>query len=184
MSQGVHHESLPSFLNEPWSSEEQMAPIAARCRYSSSVVHVLESISACETVKRGSLADRDGETSTMLVCVPGRCEQEPAGCCFRTRSAQQSRNSRRCYAFAPCLTRACTHQTSPGERDGDPSLNAFPKTQRAALVPSLNIEKRRRPLSQETSKPRPTIHSHLTKQAAVARATAGKVLASRCARQG
>ena len=33
-------------------------------------------------------------------------------------------------------------------------------------------------------KPRPIIHSHLTKQAAVARATAGKVLASRCARQG
>ena len=30
-------------------------------------------------------------------------------------------------------------------------------------------------------KPRPTIHAHLTKQAAVARATAGKVLASRCA---
>ena len=32
--------------------------------------------------------------------------------------------------------------------------------------------------------PRPTIHSHLTKQAAVARVTAGKVLVSRCARQG
>ena len=32
--------------------------------------------------------------------------------------------------------------------------------------------------------PRPTTHSHHTKQAAVARATAGKVLASRCARQG
>ena len=34
--------------------------------------------------------------------------------------------------------------------------------------------------------PRPIIHSHLTKQAAVtvARATAGKVLASRCGRQG
>eukprot|EP00964_Phaeocystis_antarctica_P003295 scaffold1753_cov90-Phaeocystis_antarctica.AAC.2 len=32
--------------------------------------------------------------------------------------------------------------------------------------------------------PRPIEHSHLTKQAAVARATAGKVLASRCARQG
>ena len=32
--------------------------------------------------------------------------------------------------------------------------------------------------------PRPIIHSHLTEQAAVARATAGKVLASRCARQG
>jgi len=33
-------------------------------------------------------------------------------------------------------------------------------------------------------KPRPTIHKHLTEHAAVARATAGKVLASRCARQG
>ena len=33
-------------------------------------------------------------------------------------------------------------------------------------------------------KPRPIIHEHLTKHAAVARATAGKVLASRCARQG
>ena len=33
-------------------------------------------------------------------------------------------------------------------------------------------------------KPRPIIHAHLTKHAAVARATAGKVLASRRARQG
>ena len=31
---------------------------------------------------------------------------------------------------------------------------------------------------------RPIMHSHLTEHAAVARATAGKVLASRCARQG
>ena len=35
-----------------------------------------------------------------------------------------------------------------------------------------------------THTPRPTSHSHLTKRPAVARATAGKVLAGGCARQG
>ena len=39
-----------------------------------------------------------------------------------------------------------------------------------------------RPLG--TSTPRPTSHSHLTKRPAVARATAGKVLAAGCTRQG
>ena len=112
-----------------------MAPIAARCRYSSSVVHVLESIFACETVKRGSLADRGGETSTMLARVPKRCEQGtgrmllPAAQCAACRVAVRG-----CYELASCLTRACAHQISPGERDGDPSLTAFPKSQRAAAL--------------------------------------------------
>ena len=46
------------------------------------------------------------------------------------------------------------------------------------LTHQLLLEPLRRPMT------RPIMHSHLTEHAAVARATAGKVLASRCARWG
>eukprot|EP00964_Phaeocystis_antarctica_P082704 scaffold51922_cov32-Phaeocystis_antarctica.AAC.1 len=71
----------------------------------------------------------------MLARVPKRCEQGtgrmllPAAQCAACRVAVRG-----CYELASCLTRACAHQISPGERDGDPSLTAFPKSQRAAAL--------------------------------------------------
>ena len=53
----------------------------------------------------------------------------PAAQCAACRVAVRG-----CYELASCLTRAYAHQISPGARNGDPSLTAFPKSQRAALV--------------------------------------------------